>query len=232
MLLVLWDLDGTLVDTAPHGRHAFADAFREVVGRPAERYPALSGRTDTEIALDLLELNGVEGGERLLSRFCDALAAALAEREDTVRREGRVLPGAREAIAALDREPSVVQSLLTGNIRPNAVLKLASFGLGEGLDLEVGGYGSDDRRRPHLVTVARRRAEEKYGARVAPERTVLIGDTPLDVAAAREAGARSVAVAGGQTDRAELEDAGPDALLADLTDTGAVVAAVRGGRGT
>ena len=223
MLLVLWDLDGTLVDTAPHGRHAFADAFRAVVGRPAERYPSLSGRTDTEIAIDLLELNGVEGGERLLSRFCDALAAALAQREDTVRREGRVLPGAREAVAALAREPGVVQSLLTGNIHPNAVLKLASFGLGEGLDLEVGGYGSDDRRRPHLVTVARRRAEEKYGARVAPERTVLIGDTPLDVAAALSAGVRCIGIAGSRYSRDELRAAGAEAAVDELDELDALL---------
>lgn len=228
MLLVLWDVDGTLVDTAPHGREAFLDAFRELVGRAPERVPSMSGRTDTEIALELLRLNDVEDPEASLPGFSAALAAALAAREQGIRAEGRVLPGAPEAVAALAGADGVVQSLLTGNIEANAALKLSALGLGDGIDLEVGGYGSDDAHRPSLVAVARARAATKYGGEVAPEDTVLIGDTPLDVAAAREGGARSVAVASGHTGRDELEAAAPDALLPDLRDTAAVVAAVTG----
>ena len=227
MLLVLWDVDGTLVDTAPHGREAFADAFGALFGRAPERLPDMSGRTDQEIAVDLLDSNGVDDAERRLPDFLEAFASAFGEREPTISADGRVLPGARAAIAALAREPAVVQSLLTGNIEANAALKLATLGIGEGLDLAIGGYGSDGRRRPDLVAVARRKAEAKYGVDVAPEQTVLVGDTPLDVAAAREAGARSVAVAGGHTGREELAAARPDALLDDLCDTDAVVAAVR-----
>ena len=229
MLLVLWDVDGTLVDTTPHGREAFLDAFRELVGRAPQRVPSMSGRTDAEIALELLRRNGVEDAERKVSAFCEALADALAAREEAIRAEGRVLAGAPEAIAALAGSVGVVQSLLTGNIEPNAALKLSALGLGDGLDLEVGGYGSEDAHRPSLVAVARAKAAARYGEDVAPGDAVLIGDTPLDVAAAREGGARSVAVASGHTDREELEAAGPDALLDDLRDTSAVVAAVRGG---
>ena len=229
MLLVLWDVDGTLVDTAPHGREAFLDAFRELVGRAPGHVPSMSGRTDTEIALELLSLNGVEDAEPKVPGFCEALARALAAREEAIRADGRVLPGAREAIAALAGADGVVQSLLTGNIEPNAALKLCALGLGDGLDLEVGGYGSDEAHRPSLVAVARARAAAKYGVDVAPGDAVLIGDTPLDVAAAREGGARSVAVASGHTERDELEAARPDAVLADLQDTAALVAAVRGG---
>ncbi len=225
---MLWDVDGTLVDTAPHGREAFLDAFGELTGRAPARVPPMSGRTDAEIALELLRLNGVEEPEPRVPGFCAALAGALAAREEALRAEGRVLAGAPEAIAALAGSDGIVQSLLTGNIEPNAALKLSALGLGDGLDLEVGAYGSDDAHRPSLVAVARAKAGAKYGVELAPGDAVLVGDTPLDVAAAREGGARSVAVASGHTDREELEAAGPDALLPDLRDTEALVAAVRG----
>lgn len=228
MLLVLWDLDGTLLDAAPHGREAFVEAFERVVGHRPEEVPSMTGRTDPEIALELLTHNGVDDGERRLPDFLEAFAAAFADKEETLRSRGRILPGAREAIAALAREPGVVQSLLTGNIEPNAALKLRVLGLGDELDLGIGGYGSDHRDRPSLVAVARGKAARRYGEEVAPRDTVLVGDTPLDVAAARQAGARCVAVASGHADADELATAGPDALLADLRDLEVLLRAVLG----
>ena len=227
MKLVLWDIDGTLVDSAGYGVRAFEDAFREVFGRPPERLAPMAGRTDHEIALEVFRLNGVDDGERRLDGFSRALAAALAAAEPRIRAEGRALPGAAEALEALARE-DVIQSLLTGNIEPNAAVKLAAFGLEPHLDFEVGAYGSDDRRRPHLVDIARRKASTKYGAAIAPEDTVLIGDTPLDVAAGRHGGARVIAVATGRHGEDELRDAGADVVLPDLRDTAAVLAAVLG----
>jgi phosphoglycolate phosphatase len=73
------------------------------------------------------------------------------------------------------------------------------------------------------VAIARRRAEERHGARLAPGDVVLIGDTPLDVAAAREGGAWAVGVASGPYGQTALIEAGADSVLADLTDTEAVV---------
>jgi phosphoglycolate phosphatase-like HAD superfamily hydrolase len=127
-------------------------------------------------------------------------------------------------LAALDERDDVVQSLLTGNIEVNAAVKVSAFGLERWLDFEVGAYGSDPHeRRSDLVAVARRRAAEKYGE---PTGAVLVGDTPLDVRAAREAGARAVAVATGFADREALEASGPDAFLEDFADTAAAVAAI------
>jgi phosphoglycolate phosphatase-like HAD superfamily hydrolase len=121
-----------------------------------------------------------------------------------------------------------VQSLLTGNVQPNALLKVASFGLDRFLDLEVGGFGSDHWHRPSLVKVARGKAEQRYGTTFAGTATVLVGDTPLDVAAGRAGDARVVAVATGPYGVDELQATGPDAVLADLRDTGAAVAAILG----
>ena len=224
MRLVLWDIDGTLLDSAGHGREAFAVAFARTVGRRPARLPAMAGRTDHEIGLETLALNGVEDGERVWPRFAGALAAALAERSAAMRADGHAFPGACEALAVLAQTDGVVQSVLTGNLQTNAATKLGAFGLERHLDLAIGAYGSDDRRRTALVAVARSRFAAVHGDE--PEETVLVGDTPLDVAAGRAAGARVVGVATGPHGRDELVAAGADPTLSDLRDTEAVLDAV------
>ena len=219
MLLVLWDIDGTLVDGAGQGRHAFDDAFRVVTGREPPGQVEMAGRTDRLIAMAMLDGDGDS-----LTPMLEALERALAAREPRMRAEGRALPGAAEALAALAGREGTVQSLLTGNLAANAALKLGAFGLERWVDLEVGGYGSDPHEaRSDLVAVARERAGAKYSPAVD---TVLVGDTPLDVRAAHEAGARAVAVASGPYGVDQLRETGADAVLEDLEDTEAVVAAV------
>jgi phosphoglycolate phosphatase-like HAD superfamily hydrolase len=171
----------------------------------------------------------VRDGEVLLDRFHAALASAMAERADLVRERGHALPGAHEALERMAREPGVLQSLLTGNIEPNAEVKLGAFGLERRLDFAIGAYGSDHHRRGELVAVALRKARDVRGLQLSPTDVVLIGDTPLDVAAALEGGARAVAVASGPYGEDELREAGAHAVLPDLTDVEAVVAAALGG---
>ena len=222
MRLVLWDIDGTLVDSAGHGRHAFDDAFQAVVGRPLEGEYEFAGRTDHQIALTMPE--GVTGADGHLPRVLEQLAAALERRKHLIRDEGRAYPGVPEALAAIAGRDDAAQSLLTGNLEANAVVKLAAFGLDRWLDFELGAYGSDPHEeRSDLVAVARERAEGKLGVTVHP---VLVGDTPLDVQAARQSGARAVAVMTGFASEAELRASEPDALLQDLSDTDAALAAI------
>jgi len=187
-----------------------------------------AGRTDLEIALELLTTSGVADGERHLPALVEALAAALASRTATLPVRGTVLPGARAALERLHGLPGTVQSVLTGNVAANAAVKLAAFGLERYVDLEVGGYGSDHRNRPELVGVARARAGAKYGGTFPPEDTVLIGDSPLDVAAARASGAGCVAVATGWATAEELAAAGADTVVDDLTETEAIIRAILG----
>jgi phosphoglycolate phosphatase-like HAD superfamily hydrolase len=122
----------------------------------------------------------------------------------------------------------VVQSLLTGNIRPMAEIKLAAAGLTRHLDLEVGSYGDLHEIRAELVAPARAAAAAAYGQDFGGTATVLIGDTPLDVAAALATGARAVGVATGHFSTADLAAAGAHAVLPDLTGTAAVVSAILG----
>lgn len=218
MLLVLWDVDGTLVRSAGHGRWAFEEAFRTVVGREPEAVD-YAGRTDRQIALTMLA-----GEHDHLPRVLEELAGALELRKEAMRADGHAYPGVPEVLEALHRRDDVIQSLLTGNIQANAVIKVSAFGLERWLDFEVGAYGSDPHeQRSDLVAVARERAAAKYGE---PTGAVLVGDTPLDVLAAQEAGARAVAVATGFADPEALRASGPDAFLHDLADTGAAVAAI------
>lgn len=219
MLLVLWDIDGTLVDSAGHGRYAFDDAFEAVTGRPFEARVEMAGRTDHQIAMDMLD-----GRDGQLPLLLEELAAALGRRQELIRAEGRAYPGTHQLLETLAGTDGVAQSLLTGNLEVNAAVKVGAVGLERWLDFELGAYGSDPHeRRSDLVAIARERAEAKLGLTVEP---VLVGDTPLDVLAAREAGARAVAVATGFSSYEELEAAGPDAVLRDLSDTESALRAI------
>jgi phosphoglycolate phosphatase-like HAD superfamily hydrolase len=107
-----------------------------------------------------------------------------------------------------------------------AVMKLSALGLDGHLDLEAGAYGESHEVRAELVHLARDNAARRYGTDFSGPATVLVGDTPLDVAAALKTGARAVAVATGGTTAAALAESGAHAVLPDLTDTPAVLSAI------
>lgn len=229
--LVLWNIDLTLVDVARVTRAAYVDAFAAVTGRPLVRLPQMAGRTESEIFFDALALNDAPPGaappeEHLLDRFTAELAAAFRSRRGQLTAQGRLLPGAREALAEVAALPGVVQTVLTGSIKPNAMEKLHAFGLDEHLDVEIGGYGSEVFPKGALLLSARGRACAKYGADFADEATVYVGDSTRDVEAARVAGARCLGVASGRSTAGELREAGADAVFDDLSDAKAVAGLV------
>ena len=161
--LVLWNIDLTLVDVARVSRATYAEAFAAIAGRPLVQLPQTAGRSESEIFFDALALNGAdvsaEGkAERLLEPFSAELAAALQARRDDLVREGQLLPGAAEALAAVAKLDGVVQSVLTGSSKPSAMLKLHAFGLDGFVDFDIGGYGSEAYPKGTLLRVARQRA--------------------------------------------------------------------------
>jgi phosphoglycolate phosphatase-like HAD superfamily hydrolase len=222
-LLALWDVDYTLVSADGLGTRLYEAVFREMFGRELTAVAPKAGRTDRAIAGDTLALAGVPRSE--VDAFLLALARAAAD--GAVPAQVRPLAGASDAVAAL-ASAGIRQSVLTGNIRPLAALKLRLAGLGEHLDLDVGAYGDVHEVRAELVAVARRAARGAYGTDFSGSATVLVGDTPLDVEAALAAGARVVAVATGSYPAADLAAAGAHVVLPDLTDTAEVLAAVTG----
>jgi phosphoglycolate phosphatase-like HAD superfamily hydrolase len=229
-LLVLWDVDFTLVDTRGVGTALYRLAFAELFGRDLPETISkvnMGGRTDRAIALDVLALAEIADPAAEVRGFEAALARLAPGVAEMVLDVGRALPGTNIAIEALAKA-GVRQSLLTGNVKAVAEVKLTPFGLTEHLDLDVGAYGDESAVRADLVYLARDRARQAYGTDFSGEATVLVGDTPLDVEAALAAGARAVGVATGRPSFESLQAAGAHAVLADLTDTDQVLAAVLG----
>jgi phosphoglycolate phosphatase len=224
--LVLWNIDHTLVDVGKVTREAYAEAFERVTGRPLVRLAPTAGRTESEIIFETLAFNDVVTTEDHLAQFIAALGDAFGARRKAVRRDGRVLPGAREALAAVGSLGEIVQSVLTGSIERNAIVKLSALGLDKYVDFEVGGYGSETYPKAALVELARTRAAAKYGVPFADSTTVLIADSSHDVQAARISRAKVIAVATGTATEAELRGAGADVVLPTLIDTEQVVRAV------
>jgi phosphoglycolate phosphatase-like HAD superfamily hydrolase len=236
-LLVLWDIDYTLVNARGVGSELYTKVFTGLYGRPLPQPGSMAGRTDRAIAREVLALAGLDGHDGMdgLDQQLLVFQAALNDTAPAFAARARqvvtALPGASAALAglatlALGQGP--VQSLLTGNIRPMAEIKLAAAGLTRHLDLEVGSYGDLHEIRAELVAPARAAAAAAYGQDFGGTATVLIGDTPLDVAAALATGARAVGVATGHFSTADLAAAGAHAVLPDLTGTAAVVSAILG----
>src|SRR5215468_3699939 len=216
--LVLWDIDHTLIETRGIGRKLYRAAFEEITGRRMEHKPKLTGRTEPAILTDTLTLNGLEPSDDYQARYAVALARQYEQHTDRLRKRGRALPGARAALASLAQQPNVIQTVLTGNLRAVALIKLQIFELDGFVDLEVGAYGDDEAYRPNLVAIAQQRAGTKYGADFTRSNTVIVGDSPGDVEAGLKGGARVIGVASGKSSMAELRAAGADRVVRDLSD--------------
>jgi phosphoglycolate phosphatase-like HAD superfamily hydrolase len=223
-LLILWDIDHTLVSISGVSREIYAQAFEQVVGRQMEHLADMTGRTEEAIIRETLELNGVDPNTSF-DAFYAALGDAARSLEPAMRQHGVALPGAAEAIAIFVGD-GTVQSVVTGNIRSIAITKLEAFGLGEHVDFGVGGYGDDGSDRAELVRLAVERAEATYHRGFKAEHAVVIGDTPHDIRGALDNGALAVGVATGSSNIQELAAAGADVVLASLEDIMTLQAAV------
>ena len=199
-LLVLWDLDGTLLNAGGVGAELYTMVFGQLFGRSPDALAPMAGRTDRAIILETLELAGIAEPRRYVDPFIAGLTAWAPTVREAIALRGRALPGATAALAALAALSSgrngaasglgggasglggapsglggapsglggrVHQSVLTGNIRPVAEVKLAALGLRDPLDLCIGAYGDDHEARTELVAVARRRAAARYGGSAA-----------------------------------------------------------------
>ncbi|MCR3719196.1 Phosphoglycolate phosphatase, HAD superfamily [Prauserella flava] len=224
--LVLWDIDLTLVDLSGSGGDWYRKALATVAGITLERMPPFPGRTELAITTELLTAHGVEPTPDLVNRLWQELTALATDPADDLRARGTVLPGVTDVLTRLTGTDGVVQSLVTGNLPAIARHKLSAFGLHPHLDFEIGGYGSLSAHRPELVAKAVELAAAKHGR--APKQVVVIGDTPNDVAAALACDAVAVAVATGRHDMDALRVSGAHAVLPDLGDTDAALAAILG----
>jgi phosphoglycolate phosphatase len=223
-LLVLWDIDHTLIETRGVGRAIYDRAFPAATGRPLAKLADISGQTELGIMAESLRLNGIEPTDAAVGRLAVALVQGYAEAREELATTGRALPGAQETLVALAANPAIHQSVLTGNLREVARIKLEVFGLYSYLDLAAGAYGDDDPDRSKLVAMAQQRAANRTGVAFDGDATVLVGDTPNDVAAGLAAGVRVIGVETGKTGSAELWEAGAQTVLKDLRECQTTIA--------
>ncbi|MEU1665323.1 haloacid dehalogenase-like hydrolase [Streptomyces sparsogenes] len=215
--IILWDIDHTLIENNGVSKEIYSGAFTALTGDSARHRARTEGRTDRLIMRDLFLDHQLEPPSWEL--IASALAESGAARLERLREHGTALPGAREALRTFARRSDVVQSVLTGNIRPNAWVKLTAFHLDHFVDLKVGAYGADAEDRTDLVAIARRRIANAYPDVPLDTSIVLIGDTPRDVEAAHNGGAHIIAVATGVHDSQTLAQAGAPVVLPNLCDS-------------
>ncbi|KDN78807.1 HAD family hydrolase [Streptomyces olindensis] len=217
--LVLWDIDHTLMATGGLGRELWGEAFEQVTGVVLREQASVTGSTERVILRETARLHGIPYSSGLFLRFADALGALHVRRAAELRERGHALPGAAAVLAALDAR-GVRQSVVTGNIRQAAEVKLAVFGLDGFMGLDDGAYAEDGEGRPELLRAALKRSG------VSPQGAVFLGDTPADVTGGREAGVRVVAVATGRASAGDLRAAGAHAVLDALSDTDRALAVI------
>ncbi len=225
--LLLWDIDGTLLTTDGIAAAAMKAAIREVIGTdvPMVR-TSYAGKTDWQIIRESLPSVDEATVAARLYEFAAAYTGRLQQAFDQLTARSTVFTGVVAALNALTDH--AFQAPLTGNIAAAARIKLDAVGLLPLLDLHAGAFGDDHHHRPSLVPIAARRAAQRYQRSFAEHQIVIIGDTPNDIICGRANNARTVAVATGAFTLDQLAAHQPDALLPDLSDLNAVLAAVLG----
>jgi len=227
--ILLWDIDGTLI------RSTRTDAFKdytipvlEAVFGTAGRLPEMrvSGMTDLQIVAEALRDEGFTH-EHIRERVED-LRLRYMEEMTRVTENGSqffyLLPGVKEILEAVNEHQRYQSALVTGNIEPAARFKMELVGLSRFFTLP-GSFGDESHNRRDLPALAADRIRGYLGIELEPRQFIVIGDTPNDIDCARHFGARALAVNTGRFySRDELLKHNPDALLADLSDTGEVLA--------
>ncbi|MEU4347127.1 HAD hydrolase-like protein [Streptomyces sp. NPDC023838] len=227
--LILWDIDRTLLYVGDIDRQVYREAFAEVVGRPAGRLPARGTGVTMPVAIRSLLLdNGVSESvvPDPLPRMEELLPKRLAAHTEDLLGQGVLMFGAVAALEAVQGHEWWVPTVVTGNLKSNALLKLAAFNLDGYLDTEIGGFASDDDHRPALVGIAQKRAQAKHGTSFTRANTVIIGDSVEDVRTGLEGGASVIGVDSGKTSAQDLKEAGANVVLASLDDVKHLIDAI------
>lgn len=227
--LVLFDVDGTLIDAYGAGRKALEEAFEAVFGKPeiARHLDSVwfAGKTDLFIFREVAMRAGVTSWEyerrylELESCYLDRLRGTVAGHA-----EKRILPGIAQLLESLSARHDLSLGLMTGNLEAGARVKLEPWGLNR--FFPTGGFGSDALDRSEIGIVAHERFERRLAAPIARDEVVLVGDTLHDISAARACGFRVLAVGTGWAHAPDLIGASPDSFLTDLSDRPSALAAL------
>ncbi|MFV1968235.1 MAG: HAD hydrolase-like protein [Pirellulaceae bacterium] len=219
MQVLLFDIDGTLVNTGGAGGAALRTAFCDAFNLDDAGNVPFSGRTDRAIVRSFFHLHGMEPSDENWWRVRNTYIQRLPE--FMPRRQGHVLPGVRKLLDTLHERENTALGLLTGNLRDGAHIKLRFYDLDH--YFPFGGFGDEHHERDDVAREALRAALAYVNGHASTHQVWVIGDTPLDVACGRAIGARVLAVATGIHPLDELVAASPDLLLDDLTDTARIL---------
>jgi phosphoglycolate phosphatase len=217
--LVLFDIDGTLVQTGGAGTRAFSKTFAtEFKLHKGTEKMKFAGRTDVSLVREFFKIRGLpetpEHFRQFFERYVFWLDHILAHSN------GNVCKGVREFIGDLLALPvPPMLGLLTGNIRLGAELKLRHFGLWE--IFETGAFADDHEDRNHIAVAALERGRRVVGENLRPQEMIVVGDTPFDIRCGKFIGAKVLAVATGGATLEELKEHEPDWAVEDLTQISA-----------
>jgi phosphoglycolate phosphatase-like HAD superfamily hydrolase len=213
--LLLWDIDGTLINTGAAGQHAIVRATAERFGGNGDLDGVeIAGRTDTGIAHQILEKYAEPVTNESVRSFLDLYVRLLAE--ELPRREGRVLPGVLELLQSSAQRSDRTLALLTGNLERGARLKLGHYNLWR--FFPFGAFSDDHHDRNELGPFALTRALAGTGINFSPSQVDVVGDTGHDIACGKAFGARTIAVATGSWSRERLVEHRPDFLFDDFSN--------------
>jgi phosphoglycolate phosphatase len=220
MRLVLFDIDGTLLNSGGMGRASMQRALGLIFGSPGNPSYRYDGKTDKQIVRDVMRLEGHTDQhidsrmEKLIELYLEGLRTGSKSGKFNV----RPLEGVTELLDVLEARDDVVLGLLTGNVEPGARIKLAAAGLDPDR-FRINAFGSDHEHRPQLPAIAQKRASEKLGLDIAGDRVIVIGDTPADIDCGRSLGAKAIGVASGHYTVEQLQAHNPYAVFPSLKNT-------------
>lgn len=220
LTVVLFDIDGTLVDMKGAGRKSFVHALKPVFGWDDDiSYVNFAGNTDLNVLLQVAEHHGMKLSDEDRKRFFRQVPIEL---EQTAKQAELVIyPGVRALLETLSTRRDVVLSLVTGNVAASARIKLQQFDLHN--HFVLGAFGDEHADRVEIARLAMRRIENKMREDQTMRGCFLIGDTPQDILAAKAIAAKAIAVATGKFTTDDLRKAGADHVLTDLSDTRGVL---------
>jgi phosphoglycolate phosphatase len=218
--LLLFDIDGTLINSGGAGMYALKSALKERFGIKDDLEDIeIAGMTDSGIIVSILDKHKIPANAENVAGFLDSYVHFLSH--ELPRRKGKLLPGILELLKKLKARKHVVLALLTGNVSRGARLKLGHYGVWH--FFEFGAFADDHSDRNKLGSFAQARAKEKHGREFSAEEIDVIGDTPRDIACGKALGARTIAVATGTWSREKLAEHNPDILIDDFSDVARLI---------
>ncbi len=217
-VLLLWDIDGTLINSNGAGEEALRQAMINRYGILDDLGDLeIAGRTDTSIIMDICKRHPDHGmdPQEFLEAYLEYLPGQLQKKG------GQVCHGVRELLEWSHLHPEVHNGLLTGNVRKGASIKLGHYSLNH--FFEFGAFGDDSPDRNKLGPIALERGREHLKKDFHLEFTWVIGDTPRDIDCARALGCKVIAVATGRYRVEELQRHEPNLALPDLSNKAAII---------